>query len=162
MDWVAGIVAVISMAMSAYAAHSQGKRQEAMSQYNALIARQNADLELQKADLQKSQTRIAAKRQKEETEKFKSKQRSLYGKTGAQIEGSLLEGLVDTAEEGAITEAAIMYAGSVEEADILSQSFRYKQEEKLAKMRGSDYRSAGRMGVASELLSGIGQFVAKK
>lgn len=152
------ITSLLSAGFSAYQSIQQGKDRAGMASYNALIARQNADLALQKQELQKTQTRIAEKRQREENRKFLSAQRSLYGKAGVQMEGTPLLTLQDTAMEGELDALAIRYAGSIEEANIVAQGSAYRQEAQLAKMRGEGYSAAGYAGAGSELLSGISQF----
>lgn len=149
---------VVGAGVSAYSAYAQGQAQAQMASYNALIARQNADLALEKSKLQKTQTRIVEKRHREATKRTLATQRLLYGKAGVTGAGTpLLVGAV-TAMESEIDALAIRYAGSVEQANILAERAGYKQQETIAGMRGSAARTAGYLGAGSALLTGLSKF----
>jgi len=155
---LAAIATVLSAGTTAYSSYQQGQAQQSMSSYNALIARQNADLALQKQELQKMQTKITEQREREKTERFISEQRALYGKGGVTTEGSPLLVMADTAAQGEVEALAIRYAGSMEEANIIAQGSGYRQDAELARMRGGAASKAGSIGAGSALLTGVSQF----
>jgi hypothetical protein len=159
---IAAIASVFSAGVAAYSAYSQGQAQANMAEYNALIARQNADLALQKEELQKIQTRITEKKQREQTQRLLATQRSLYGKAGVTFEGTPLLVMSETAAEGEIDALAIRYAGSIEEANIIAEQSAYRQDARLARMRGSAAKLAGNIGAGTALLTGLSQFAKYK
>lgn len=150
--------AIASLVTGVVSTISQSQEQARMASYNALLARQNADLALRKRELQKIQTRIMEKKHREKVRRYLGTQRALYGKAGVTMEGTPLLTLAETAAEAELDALAIRYAGSVEEANILAEAAGYRQAEHLAGMRGRAARMAGYLGAGSELLTGISQF----
>lgn len=157
MSLVALIIALIGAGVSAYSSYQQGQAQSAMANYNALIARQNADLTAKQMELQKGETDIAVKRHRAKTERTKATQRALFGKAGVEAKGSPLLLAEETATEAELDALVIRYAGSREQANILAQQAGFEQEAIIQRMRGTQARRAGTLGAGSTLLTGLGR-----
>lgn len=156
-------VSLLGTAASAYSSYQQGKDAAAMASLNAKIAADNASLEAQKLQTQKTLNKVAEQRLRKEGEKLKSAQRVAYSKSGVDPgSGSPLLTIKETASDIEMDAQTLRLAGSMEEANIVAQRSQYKIDEKMALMRGSQAKTAGTIGAGSSLLSGIGQFAAYK
>ena len=130
-----------------------------MANYNALIAKRNADLALKRQELQQIQTDIQEKRHREKTARTIATQRTLYGKAGVVSEtGTPLLVMGDTAADAELDALSIRLAGSAEESRIIAEGAGFGQESQLAKMRGQAAKTAGNLGAGKALLSGLSQF----
>lgn len=147
---------VIGTGISAYSSYQQGQAMAKQSAYNALIAQRNANLAAQKAQLTKSATNLEADKFQRQTRFLKAAQQTAYSKAGVQMEGTPLMVTAETQRQADIDELAIRYAGSIELSNVLAEQARQEQNAKLFKMQGAQYRTAGTLGAAGSLLSGLG------
>lgn len=164
MTWVsttaiiiyASVASVAAAGVSAYSSYQQGQAMAAQSAYNAEIARRNAALAAQKGQLTKSSTNLEADKFQRQTRFMKAAQETAYAKAGVQMAGTPLMVTAETQRQADIDELAIRYAGSVELSNVIAEQAKQEQNAKLFKMQGSQYKTAGDLGAASSLLSGLG------
>ncbi|KKN27531.1 hypothetical protein LCGC14_0863670 [marine sediment metagenome] len=153
--------AVISMfagtAVSAFSSFQQGQAQSVMSGYNALIARQNADLTSKRMELAKTEKKIIEQRFRKKSERTLATQRASFAKAGVEAEGTPLIVAEETAAEIELDALAIRYAGTVEQSRLAAEQAGFEQADILSRMRGSQARIAGRLGAGSTLLTGLGR-----
>lgn len=155
------VVTLLGAGMAAYSSYQQGKDAANIAAMNARQQENAANLANQTAELQKTQTKIAADRHRKEVQKILSSQRAAYSKAGVDInEGTPLFTATDTAAEGELDAMAIELAGSIEEANIISQASQYNFDAKMSGMRGQSAKAAGTIGAGSSLLTGLGQFAS--
>jgi len=118
------------------AAEQQGKAEAAWHQYNAEIARREKTAE-------EEATRSKVTQQRREAKAFESRQRSLIGASGVNIEGSPLLLAEDTAEQFKIQEADIITKGRRRASAFESQSILDVSKASAAKARGAAAKRAG-------------------
>ena len=153
------IVSLLGAGISAYSSYEQGRQANQIARMNADAQEKAAGLAQQQAELQRTQTKIAADRQRKETQRILSSQRVSYSKAGVDPgTGTPLLTAEDTLTEGEKDAMAIELAGSIEEANIMAQSSQYRLDAKMSRMRGSNARTAGNLQAGSSLLTGLGQF----
>ena len=154
---IAKTVAAAGAGISAYSAYSQGQAQSRMAEYNALIARQNAELASGQMDIAKKEKDIMEARLRRRTEQTLASQRAGFAKAGVEPAGTPLIVAAGTITEADLDAMAIRYAATIERGQILAQQAGLKQEERLQRMAGRQYQTAGYLGAGASLLSGIGQ-----
>jgi hypothetical protein len=152
MLWFIPLLAA-QAALGAYSALSQGQAQSGMANYNALIARQNAQLVAKQMELAKTEKGIIANRTSEQANKVLASQRVGYAKAGVTSEGTPEMVAAETENNANIDALAIRYASTVEQAQLLSQKNSYDQAATLEKIKGKLYSSAGYLQAGNSLLS---------
>jgi len=153
----AALATAATGAIQAYSAYQQGQAQSRMAAYNALIARQNAELAAEQMKISKKEKEIIESRQRREAERVLASQRAAWAKAGVEMAGTPLMVEAETLTEADIDALAIRYASTVEQSKLLAQQAGYKQEEMLQKMAAKQYRTAGYLGAGTSLLTGLGQ-----
>ncbi|OPL13591.1 MAG: hypothetical protein AVO39_10350 [delta proteobacterium MLS_D] len=142
-----GVVAAMtaaSTAVTAYSAIQQGQAQKDMAEYNAAVARANADAAVEAAAHEELQTR-------EEARRLRGRMMALYGKSGITMEGSPLEVMADAAAEEELDVWAIRKTGSTKAA-------RARSEAELSLMEGKARETSGYLQAGSSLLSGAADY----
>ncbi|MFZ2937653.1 MAG: hypothetical protein WA066_02990 [Candidatus Omnitrophota bacterium] len=157
MSWVAVGAIVIGTGLTVYSMYSQGRAQQYMSNYNAMIARQNAELMTEQMKIATKEKEIAAERHQRGVGKVIASQKALWAKAGVDMAGTPLVAEAQTLTEAELDALAIRYAGTVEQSQMLDIQSGLKQQETLERMRGSAYAKAGYLGAGSSLLTGMGQ-----
>ena len=140
--WMA-IAAVAGAGLSAYSQIEQSKAQEKMSQYNAAVARQDAEAAREAAAYEEL-------RHKDETGRLRGRMLALYGKSGVTMEGSPLEVMAESAAQAELDTLAIRRAGA-------TAASRHEAQAQLDVIRGRSARRAGYYGAGTTLLSSAGQ-----
>lgn len=142
--YIAAGTALAGAGVSAYAAVEQGRAQERISNYNAAVAEQEA----------RDKTRdsmLAAKTQREQSQKALARTRALYAKAGVtDTTGSPL--LVQVEQAGELEKAAVSY-----EVAGVNAATQLKAQAALDRMSGAAARRGGALSAAGTILSGIGQ-----
>lgn len=134
------ILALAGGGIGAYASLRAGKAQEKMAKYNAAVA-------MREAAAAKEAAAYEEKQQRRQTEKLLSKQRAAYAKAGVQFTGSPLLVMEETAAEAELDALAIRRGGEIAAGRAISQAA-------LDRMRGKQFRRAGRIGAVTSLLGG--------
>lgn len=153
----AAIAAVLSAITGAYSMYAQAQAQRRMAEYNALIARQNAELATEQMIISQKEKEIAEARHRRKTEKILGAQKAAWAKAGVELAGTPLIVEAETLTEAELDALAIRYAGTVEQSQILAQQAGFRQEEVLQRMGARQYRTAGFLGAGTTLLTGLGQ-----
>jgi hypothetical protein len=110
------IVAVIAAGVSAYASYEQGQTAKATSKFNQKMAQRQAEQRRLEAE-------AAAKRKAKENERIMAAQRARIGGAGVlSTEGTPLLVQMESAEQAALDEANIRYAGIVASGDLEGES----------------------------------------
>ena len=134
-------VAVVGAAVSAYAAYEQGQTQSAIGKYNQKLAKQQAEQK-------RLESEAAARAQKRKNDALLASQRALLGASGAvSSEGTPLLVQMDAAEQAALDEANVRYAGESAARNLEAEGRLYGYTAKRAER-------AGYIGAGASLLSG--------
>ena len=129
------------------AANQQAKSEAAWHNYNANVAKREAEAEKEAG---RKQGAAAARR----ADAFGKKQRSLIGASGVNVEGSPLLVMEDSAERFKLEEIEIRTQSQRRSAKWESQSVLDQFSASSAKSRGSAAASAGKWGAAGTSLKG--------
>jgi hypothetical protein len=144
MGWVAPAVAIAGTVISAYGQYRQGQAYASAAEYNAQMARYEADYQLEKS--------------KREEEEHRQKVRKLIGQqtvkgaaAGATGTGSDFSILLDTLTQAELDAAVIRYGGQV-------GAWRGRAEAGLLEHQAKQGRIASFLDPAGTILSAAGQF----
>ena len=139
---------IASTAVSAIGAISQGVAAQQAAEFNAAIARQNAEIERQRATLQ------------EETERRRSRallgaQRATFAKAGVTLEGTPLLVQQETAAEAELDARIIRHGGQLNVARELARA-------RAERFGGRAALSAGLFRAGTTLLTGAGDIAKRR
>ena len=146
LEWIILGATILGTLTSAWGTYESGRSQAKMAEYNAAVTARNAEQERLQAEYEE-------KRHREQMEKRKATQRSLYYKAGVTTEGSPLLVMEETAAKAEQDALAIRYGGEV-------SASRWETQAAIDRMRGREYKRAGALGAGTSLLTGasaIGQ-----
>ncbi|GAF91420.1 unnamed protein product [marine sediment metagenome] len=153
-----GVVNIIGMGISAYSAVQQGrsaaaqaKQQAAWDDYNAKVAKREADAERKASDFEATQQSRAAKQ-------LLARQRALIGASGVTPEGSPLLLAEDTAEQLAIEGANIRTTGERRVGAWTSRSILDTAKARAARASAPGYQKAGYLRAGSSILQGASRY----
>ena len=141
MAGVGAVGSIVGATVSAIGASESAKREQALDNYNAAVARNNA-AEIKNAGEQ------AAKKKTAEGEALISRQRALYAVAGVTSSGTPTEVMIGTAEEAASD------AWEIEQ----NSAFKSQQEteqSKLDEMAGQNASAAASGIIGGTLLTGL-------
>jgi hypothetical protein len=131
------------------AAEAEGKSAQQWSEYNAKVEERNATAKEQAAAYREKQMRL-------EGDKIKGTQRALYATSGVTAEGTPLEVMLNTAGELEMDYAMTRREGYLEGQQHRSQAVLDRFEGKVARMKGSNAKTAANWQAGATLLSGLG------
>jgi hypothetical protein len=137
---IAQWMGIAGAAMSAIGAYRQGKAAKAAAEYNAAIARQNAQIV-------REQTQQQVRQADREAYLRLGAIRAAQGKSGGVAEGSVLDILADTAAQNEIERQDIAYRGALAERG-------FENSATIDQFEGRNAEKAGYLAAGSELLSG--------
>jgi hypothetical protein len=137
----------VSVGVSAYSSHQAGKAAEDQADYNAKVERNNQAAMSQQADYDVDRTR-------EKYRRIRASQKAAASASGLLPGGSLNDLLQDTNFQEDLDELSILYKAKL---NITSS----EQQRTLGLMEGKQARTAAKFGVATSLLSGSADAVAK-
>lgn len=135
---------LIGAAVSAVGNYRQGKTARAAAEYNAAVARQNAEIA-------REQTRRQIQQADREAYLRLGRIRAAQGKSGGAMEGSVLDILADTAAQNEIERQDIAYRGALGERG-------YLQSADLEQFEGRTAERQGYLRAGAELLGGGANF----
>jgi len=140
---VSAIIGIVIAAVQAYAAYEQGQAQQEVYDYNAKVARQQAESAKQAATLQ-------AEADRERSRRILGRQRALYGVAGVEVDaGSPLLIQADSARQAELNAQTIEWRGAVTAGNFM-------QESVLDRFMGRASARAGTFGAGTSLLKGAG------
>lgn len=138
------LLGVVGTVRGAKAAKVEGEQAKAISEYNANLDDQNAELARRNAEAEVARIRKGAK-------KVKSQQRAAYAASGVEVGvGSSLLVLADTAREAELDIQTARERGEIEAAG-------YKASATASRFTGEQAYQAGKIGASSTILSGFGR-----
>ena len=139
---VIAIVGVVAAAASAYAAYSASEAQAQSMRYQQKVAKNQAQQAAQAAQIARENARA-------EHQRVLASQRARLGASGViSSEGSPLLVQMESAEQAALDEARITYAGQV-------QATGYRSQEILLGFEAQKTREIGAIGAGASLLGGV-------
>ena len=143
MAIIAGAIALLGAAVSAYGAIRQGQQAEAVGRYNATVAQQQAESARQAAAAD-------AETKRRQYERILGTQRARYGASGViGSEGSPLLVMMQSEEEAALDVARVRYGGT-------AQAYGLESESRLSRFQGAFARRQSYLTATGTLLSGVG------
>jgi hypothetical protein len=137
MEWVLGFMAIAGALTSAYGSYREGQDAKEASNYNAQVARTNAEMS---ASMVEQQGTFDVAQKAKEARRFSGTQKAGYGASGVELSGSPLDVMINTAGEFALDQNIMEYNTKVK-----AQSLRYGGASQAAydvKM-GNIYATAG-------------------
>jgi len=150
-------LAITGTAISAYGMYQQGrmaeqqaKQEAAWHQYNALIAKREAEAERQAVAFE-------AQQQKRKAKQLFARQRALIGAAGVTVEGSPLLVMEDTAAQLALENINIRMRGARRVSAYESRSILDISKASAARSVAGGYRRAGAWGAGASILTGAAQ-----
>lgn len=153
-----GFIAIIGMGISAYSAVRQGqtaaaqaKQKAAWDDYNAKVAKREAEAERKAADFEATQHERKSKQ-------FLARQRALVGKSGITMEGSPLLIAEDTAAQLAIEGANIRTTGQRRVGVWTYRSILDTAKARAARASAPGYQQAGYLRAGSSILQGASRY----
>lgn len=145
---------ITATAVSAYSAYQQGqtaaaqaKQEAAWHDYNAKVAKREAEAERKAAEFESTQHAKAAKQ-------LLARQRALVGASGVTMEGSPLLVAEDTAAQLALEGANIRMTGARRVGAWTSRSILDTSMAKAARASAPGYKTAGYLRAGSSILQG--------
>lgn len=144
MAIIAGAIALLGAAVSAYAQIKQGEQAAAVGKYNARVAEQQATSARQAAA-------VEAENKRRQYDRILGTQRALYGRSGViGSEGSPLLVMMQSEEEAALDVARVRYGGT-------AQAYGLEAEARLQRFQGRAAKRASYLKATGTMLSGVGQ-----
>jgi len=145
MSLAAAAVAAMAVGtgMEVYGQIQAGRAAEKTAEYNAALARRDADIEKQRAEFEEAQHRRRVGR-------FKGRQQALFAKAGVQLEGSPLLVMEETAAEAELEALAIRRGGEI-------KASRFMAEAGLRQYTGKQKKRTAYIRAGASLLTGAGE-----
>ena len=141
--YIAAGAAVAGAGVSAYSAVEQGRAQDRLAKYNALVAERAAQDKTRDAMLE-------AKAQRDQSRRALAKTRALYAKAGVvDTTGSPL--MVQAEQAGELEKAAVTY-----EVAGVNEATRLRAQAALDRMAGTAARRGSYLSATGTILSGLG------
>lgn len=145
MATVVPYIPLITGVAGGFSALEQGRQQSAVLEYNAQVARQQAQAELERARLEEAQFR-------RQTRLFQGTQRAAMGASGAVVgSGSFGDIIADDAIQAELGALAIRYGGQ-------QQARFYSQQARLDRRSAASARQTGILRAGTSLLTGAYEF----
>ena len=145
---ILGVAAIGSAALSATGAIMQGQGMKSAEEYNAQVARQEAQALRVSTDFE-------IERRREEQKKLVSRQRALYGKAGVRFSGSPLTVMIDTIASSEMDIATLDYNAKIGISQKTSEAAYRRQ-------LGRGYVTESYVKAGTTLLSTVGSLGSQK
>lgn len=135
------VLAIVSAAVSAYGSYASSEAQKDAANYNAAVARNNADSASQQAQFDASMIR-------DKNRRILAQQRSAFAANGIVADsGSAADVSADSAQQGEMQALMAIYTGK-------TSSNAYEAQARLDRMNANSAQAAGIIGVGSSVLGG--------
>jgi hypothetical protein len=138
---VAGALTLASTAVSAYGQYQQGQQQAQAAEYNAAVARQQAEASREAGKLE-------AARIRKQKERLTGRQRAMYAKAGVTMEGSPMEVMLDSATDAEMDALITEYNYETQARQAGSQA-------SMSQWRAGVYERTGTQRAGATLLQGV-------
>lgn len=158
----------ISGGLSAYGQIQQGNAAAEAAQYQAAVQRNNAIMLENRATEERMKGDVEADQKRREIARIIGAQRARVGASGAEMSGSFLDVLTDSASQGALDVAMIRYNAETRARDLEFDATNMRAQSDLTMFGGQSAQRAGRIGAFGTLLgtassvSGMWQGVGSK
>lgn len=154
---VGAVASVAGFGISAMSAMSQGQAASNAANYNAQVARNNAIIQQQNAEIARQQGEAEAAKQRRLSRLKLGQTRAAYGAAGVTIEGSPFDILDQEATDLILKEKEILYNAGLAERRYNIAANAEIGNVGLETARGASALSAGYTSAAGTLLSGAGK-----
>ncbi len=152
---VTGGVSAFSQLQAGKQAEALGKSQAAISAYNAILDKQEAQERLDVAGVEETKFRAAG-------EKLKARQRVAFAKAGITTEGTPMDVLEETAIQLETDALTIRRGGQVGARALTASAQLQRVAGRSAIIRGRQRRRAGQIGAAGTAIGGLGRSIAQR
>lgn len=162
---VGSVMAIAATAISVPASIQQGKNAQAMYNYQAKVARNNAEIAQQNADQERQAGLEEARWQRIKTlQNIGSQQVSMAGNGIDITSGTALDTIEDTAQMGELDALMIQYNSERAAQNYEQQAANFNNQANLDVIAGKNAAKAGTMNAIAYGLKGLGQLssVAEK
>jgi len=140
---VGAVAAIVGAVVAAYDTYESGQQQQAASEYNKKVARNQAQAARDAASIQEEAVRDRDRR-------LLARQRAEVGASGYTAEGSPLSVMLDSAQEAELEALRVRYGGAAQAAGAQSDA-------QLQSFYGKNASRAGTIGAGTTLLTGAAQ-----
>ncbi len=151
---LAANAAVAGIGLTAYSQFQQGKQAQATAKAQSAWNLYNSKVAQREADIERQATAEDVRQQRKRAATLLSRQRSLIGASGLQMEGSPLLVAEDTAAELAKDRVNIQLRGTRRAQAFESQSILDVSKASAAKARAAGFGRAAVTGAGATILSG--------
>jgi hypothetical protein len=150
------IILIAGVTMAGAGQYQQGQALKSQSESEAAILEYNAFVAEREAEGARMAAREEAEEFSREAERFKARQRALYGKSGVEFRGTPLTVLNEQATLLELDRLSILREGSISAARLKSQAGAYRMGAKSAKQRGRSAARGAALSAVGTLLTGYG------
>jgi len=154
--WVSTAVTAVSGVTGAVGAIQGARAASAAAEYNAKVAEADAIVADQNRQNAIQTAAIAAEDKRRENRRVMASIRSSYGASGASMEGSPLDVLMDSATEGELDAQRIEQEGRARGREAGMAVMGAQRSATLSRMEARNSRASGWLGAGSSLLSATG------
>ena len=140
---IGAVAAAVGAVVAAYGTYETGQQQQAASEYNKKVARNQAQAARDAASIQEDAIRDRDRR-------LLARQRAEVGASGYTAEGSPLSVMLDSAQEAELEALRVRYGGASAAAGAQSDA-------QLQSFYGQNAARAGTIGAGGTLLTAAGQ-----
>ena len=161
LSTLATVASVASGVIGAVGAIQSANAQAAAAEYNARVQERNAIIADQNRKQDIETAEIAASDKRRENRRVLASMRAAYGTSGLEMAGSPLDVLEDTALEQELDAQRISYEGRVRGREGAIQMLGLREGANLSRMEGRAAKTAGYIGAAGSLVSGVGKSLAR-
>lgn len=161
LEGIAAAASALSGVIGAIGAVQSANAQAAAAEYNAKIANRNEQIADQNRKQALETSRIEADDKRRDNRRVLAAMRAAYGSSGLEMAGSPLDVLEDTALEQELDVSRIQYEGRVRAREGAIQMLGLREEATLSRMEAKNAKTAGYIGAAGALTSGIGRSISR-
>ncbi|MEM6898462.1 MAG: hypothetical protein AAF583_01645 [Pseudomonadota bacterium] len=158
---LAAIGSVVGGAVTAASTIIGGKASARAAEYNAQVQQNNAIIARQKADQERRKGDVDVVRKQREVAQIVGDQKVAFGAGGIELStGSPLELLVSTVEQGALDAEIIRFNAETRERDLRFEADNLDSQSELTRASGRSARTGSIFGGLGTLLSNSSQAVS--
>lgn len=158
---VGAVAGIAGSALGAVSSYQQGKAQAAAARQQALVARQNQQIALENAAMERQEGLEEARRQRMAMLQEIGKQQVGLAANGVDVNfGTSLDMIEDTAMLGELDALTIEYNAEKRARNYDLQAYNYANESNLAMYEARNARTAGNMGAIAGGLKTVGSIAS--
>lgn len=157
MAYAPYVIAAVGTAVSVAGAMQQADQAKKSAEYNAALARRNAEINDQNAAMARRQATLDSEAQRRESARQLGAMRAGYATSGLQMEGSPLDVMAASVQQSELDTMNTIYKGEMRALSFENESTGLGLSAQLDSSRASAASRQGMYSAGSSLLSGASQ-----